>query len=316
MNRNMRLAIDSMIERRVISANLLFLCLARLNEIIMTRAANTTKQEQQRVIIAKAALSIGVDKETIRDKMQSIDQSCFPTDRKITEICEYIESGYCGIDDSAIADRWLKYKSAEQIEHDMQRQKAKRETQQTSRSTFDCSDPDFIELCDFLESVFMPGLLNPEMLYIQESDRYILTAEMKQRLHTLKTDQYDFALILDCFKRYEYKIMSWYCDRVSDDASDFVKFKFLCGIVKNKLPDMVKSIRAEQAEREAKNEREKHKNDDDWNKNAQPIVNGELSLDEAIYIQCEKYDTSVYYGQHDYVREQLLLAIERVKNGN
>ena len=41
----------------------------------------------------------------------------------------------------------------------------------------------------------MPGLLNPEMLYIQESDRYILTAEMKQRLHTLKTDQYDFALM-------------------------------------------------------------------------------------------------------------------------
>ena len=280
----------------------------------MTRAANTTKQEQQRAIIAKAALSIGVDKETIRDKMQSIDQSCFPTDRKITEICEYIESVYCGVDDSAIPDRWLKYKSAEQIEHDMQRQQAKREKQQTSRSTFECSDPDFIELCDFLESVFMPGLLNPEMLYIQESDRYILTAEMKQRLHTLKTDQYDFALILDCFKHYEYKIMSWYCDRVSDDASDFVKFKFLCGIVKNKLPDMVKSIRAEQAEREAKNEREKHKNDPFWNDNARVIIDGYETLENMIAIQCR--EDSVYSGQHDYVREQLLLAIERVTNGN
>lgn len=108
--------------------------------------------------------------------------------------------------------------------------------------------------------------------------------------------------------------MSWYCDRVSDDASDFVKFKFLCGIVKNKLPDMVKSIRAEQAEREAKNEREKHKNDPFWNDNARVIIDGYETLENMIALQCR--EDSVYSGQHDYVREQLLLAIERVTNGN
>ena len=82
----------------------------------------------------------------------------------------------------------------------------------------------------------------------------------------------------------------------------YSKFIYICAIIERKLPETLQKI-----------ETDKAKELEFWDEMAQDIINGEESIEEAISIQCDKYPDTTYYGKNDYVKEQLTLAIERVK---
>ena len=83
--------------------------------------------------------------------------------------------------------------------------------------------------------------------------------------------------------------------------NSYEKFCYIFGVIKKNIPDTVMRL-----------ENDKKRKIDFWNGNASVIVCGDMTLDEMVSLQCDD-DKSANYGKHDYVRKELLEAIERVK---
>ena len=274
-------AIKSAIATNRVSNNLCFICLARLNHVITTRKQATPKQERQRSIIAKTILENGVDKFVLAQQIKTLSDAVYPTDKTITIISDIIERGDYSFDESIIPDQWLKYKSAEQIEEEAKRKPIVKKADQTEQ--------DFEELCHYVEL---------------EIIRSSLTPDMKKRLQRLKKANYDYSVILQSFKWNKSNINKSIERKAKTEPFKdiYSKFIYICAIIERKLPETLQKI-----------ETDKAKELEFWDEIAQGIINGEESLEEAISFQCDQYPDTTYYGRNDYVREQLTLAIERVK---
>ena len=87
--------------------------------------------------------------------------------------------------------------------------------------------------------------------------------------------------------------------------SEYAKFMYFCGIVKNYIPKTEEIL-------------ERRRKDDEqfWLDNAQAILRGDESLESMIYLQCEKYPETEFYGKNEYVREKLQRTLEKLKIEN
>ncbi len=263
-----------------LSANLLFLCLACLNEKInFTNKSSVLNLIGQRNIIAKTALKSGIDKSLLVNKIQSIDKNDYPTLKQIQRIVKVIENNDYSFNSNFIPDKMIHYKTEEELKADLKRIPKERKA----------IDIDFINLCEYVKH---------EVLFYTNYD---LTEQQKNYLKRLKISSYSYSIILQCFKEYHNEIDI--ALKQNNFKSDFNKLCYACAIVKNHLVEVVKC-----------NERKLKEDKEFWDSNAKAIVNGDETLESMIEIQCERYPDSGYYMQHDVVRKELLEAINRIKN--
>lgn len=274
MNRNLRLKIEESIETRTVSENLCFLCLACLNDKITYSKQTLIELESQRRIIATIAINNGVDKKVLQDNILKISKNDYPTFKTITTVSELIKNNDLSFVSGFIPDRMIHYKSDDEILEDTKR--IVPEKQASIPET-----EEYIQLCDWI----------------------------KKYLDITITDTIEKALILFGKSKVVFQCCLWNQKSIIDSVrrkipyeSEYAKFKYFLGIVKNHISQTEENM-----------EKQKKQDEQFWLDNAQVIISGDETLESMIFLQCEKYPETAYYGKHEYVRKELEKAIEKLK---
>ena len=274
MNRNLRLKIEESIETRTVSENLCFLCLACLNDKITYSKQTLIELESQRRIIATIAINNGVDKKVLQDNILKISKNDYPTFKTITTVSELIKNNDLSFVAGFIPDRMIHYKSDDEILEDTKR--IVPEKQASIPET-----EEYIQLCDWI----------------------------KKYLDITITDTIKKALISFGKSKVVFQCCLWNQKSIIDSVrrkipyeSEYAKFKYFLGIVKNHISQTEENM-----------EKQKKQDEQFWLDNAQVIISGDETLESMIFLQCEKYPETAYYGKHEYVREELEKAIEKLK---
>ena len=279
MNKNLRLKIEDSITLKQLSENLLLVCLASLNEKInYTNKASTHYLEKQRDTIAKAALQNGMSKDLLIEKINCISQIDYPTLKQIQKIVALIENHHYSFVSGFIPDKMIHYKTAEELHADLQRKPKIRKQNQDDEALY--------KLCDYI---------GQNIIHTQ------LTDDMIEKIKSIKTSQYSYEIILTAFKWYESTIKKS-MNNHTEFENTYDKFCYLIGIIKKKLPDTIEKL-----------ERNKQKEFELWEYNASAILSGDATLEELIALMCDD-SRSIHYQQHDFVRNELNQALERLKN--
>lgn len=273
------------ISDKKICPNMLFMALAYLNFQIDYNDKLTDKQiacyQKQRVTLAKAAISNGISKKQIVEKIGTLSEQRYPSDNQVQALIELVESNDYSFLDVVISDSDYLQKSDEELEKIKNLKRVK-------RNTVAIQEESFAELCSYIKDNFM---------------NCVLSSDMVKRLQKLRYSKYSCDVILQACRWYEGDILKSANAKCSKFKDDYAKFCYIISIIERKLPDTVERI-------EKKSQEELRC----WESTAKEIISGNLTLDEAIAIHCDKYPDALYYGQNDFVKEKLLAAIERVKS--
>lgn len=218
MNRNLRLKIEDAISSNTWSANLLYLCLAALQEKITYTPISTTHYEQQRNILAKYAVANGIDKAVLVEKMKTISKDDYPTLKTITKIVDLIQNGYGFFVDDFIPNRMIHYKSDAQIAEDAKRKPAIKKR--------DIENEQFSELIQLVRKEYNNNLP--------------LNSHQNSKLQKMKTSVYTFEVILKTFNDYSKDIQQSLWGKSFKSGND--RFDYICAIVENHLNDTVSEI--------------------------------------------------------------------------
>ncbi len=279
MNRNLNLKIKESIETKQLSENLFLLCLACLHEKITYSEQATSRFEKKMDIIAKTALEHGVSQEEISEKIVTISKKDYPTFKSIATISEIIESDdYTFVSGLIPTKGHIHFKADEELKADLARKPVKKKV--------DADSEGFYELYEYVEKQIMYDSL---------------TEDMRKLLRNLQTKTYDYPFILQTFKMYHADIEKE-IQRNKPFESPYNKCQYVCGIVKKKLPDMAYRLQQQEKQEESF-----------WIDNVEAILLGEETLESMIYLQCEKYPDTQYYGKHEYVRKCLKDAIKQLE---
>ena len=273
---------DEALQDRIVCDNMLLMSISALNYEICFNDKLTNKQvavyQQYRSTIAKTAIDNGIAKSRITEVMQTLSPERYPSPQQITQLITLIQNRSYNYKADYIPDSDMKYKTATEIQ-DQQQAVIKRNQAQIEH------EKQFNVICDYISKQFN---ISP------------ITADMQAKLNEITVSN---DIVLQALK--------WYTDEIQRAISgkqfsnSFDRFSYILGVIKKKIPDTTTRI-----------EREKERQEAFWNGNATAIIDGDETLESMIEIQCDKYPDSGYYGMHDYVREQLIQAIERVKSGN
>lgn len=277
MNRNLRLKIEESIATRQISENLCFLCLACLNDKITYSKQTLVELEKQRNIIAAVVLKNGISKETLLEKMRTVSRKDYPTFRTIVVIAQIIENNDYSFVEGFIPDRMIHYKDNGELAEDEKKIIPKKQV-----VVFESEE--FVELCNWIE----------ECLDITVTDA------VKKKLKSLEKSNRSNVIFQCCL--WNKKVIIDAIRKKAPFDSGYAKFMYFCGIVKNYIPKTEENM-----------EKQKKQDEQFWLDNAQIIIDGDETLESMIFLQCEKYPETVYYGKHEYVREELEKAIEKLK---
>lgn len=277
MNRNLRLKIEESIATRQISENLCFLCLACLNDKITYSKQTLVELEKQRNIIAAVVLKNGISKETLLEKMRTVSRKDYPTFRTIVVIAQIIENNDYSFVEEFIPDRMIHYKDNGELAEDEKKIIPKKQV-----VVFESEE--FVELCNWIE----------ECLDITVTDA------VKKKLKSLEKSNRSNVIFQCCL--WNKKVIIDAIRKKAPFDSGYAKFMYFCGIVKNYIPKTEENM-----------EKQKKQDEQFWLDNAQIIIDGDETLESMIFLQCEKYPETAYYGKHEYVREELEKAIEKLK---
>lgn len=277
MNRNLRLKIEESIATRQISENLCFLCLACLNDKITYSKQTLVELEKQRNIIAAVVLKNGISKETLLEKMRTVSRKDYPTFRTIVVIAQIIENNDYSFVEGFIPDRMIHYKDNGELAEDEKKIIPKKQV-----VVFESEE--FVELCNWIE----------ECLDITVTDA------VKKKLKSLEKSNRSNVIFQCCL--WNKKVIIDAIRKKAPFDSGYAKFMYFCGIVKNYIPKTEENM-----------EKQKKQDKQFWLDNAQIIIDGDETLESMIFLQCEKYPEAAYYGKHEYVREELEKAIEKLK---
>lgn len=278
---------DEGLQNRILCENMLLMSLAylhyRLTYDSRLKTNAVAKYQKQRTILARCAITNGISRETIADKIPLLSSVSYPSDGQVARLTEITASNDYEFEHGFIPDVDYKLKSDEEIADFKSKKSIKRDNLAIQ------DEQEFIDLCTYIEN---------EIVSFQ------LTPDMRKRLQKLKKDDYDYPVILQSFKWHKSNINKSIERKVKTEPFKdiYSKFIYICAIIERKLPETLQKI-----------ETDKAKELEFWDEMAQDIINGEESIEEAISIQCDKYPDTTYYGKNDYVKEQLTLAIERVK---
>lgn len=225
MNRNLRLKINESLETRILSKALLMVCLACLHEKITFSESTLSVLERKRNVIASTAVANGITKEKIKLIIPRISPQDYPTLKVVERVANICDSGNYSYDGQFIPEKMIHMKSEEELNADMLRipPKKKRDVVQEELS----------ELIRYIES---------EIMYMR------LTDNMIRLLKELRCNEYPYSIMLQAFQWYRRDIM---IGIRREFTSTHDKFKYMLGIVKNKLPDTKQQIIRNQKSEEA-----------------------------------------------------------------
>ena len=279
-----RRAYDDSIRNQIICPNMLLMSIAYINNQLNYNPKLNTKHiakyQNQRTILARCAIEHNISKGSIREIIDSLSADRYPSDNQISSLVRLIErEDYSFVETvNDISNKDMLLKTDEEINQQSQQRRIDRDRIAVQ------TEKEFTELRSYVE---------------REITRFTLSPDMVNKLMGLHRKEYSYPVILQCCKFYRDNITKSVAKTYFDNAYD--KFCYILSIVKRKLPDTIQII-----------ERRKNEEVQFWDETAQQIVNGDCSIDEMIYFQCDKYPDTVYYGRNDYVRHQLLSAIERL----
>lgn len=277
-----RRAFDTALSKNKISANMLLMSLAFVNYQIEYNPKVTLKQlvkyEEDRIIIAKCAIKNFITKQQIKEAIDTISEERYPSDGQIQSLIKLIKRNVYFFSDSIIdlADADMKMKSSTETKPE----KVKRSKGEVKEAN------EFYSLCEYIENKILDTKLTYKM---QDKIKSVIDSK-----------KYDYSLVMECCQLYCNEMVQSISN--SDIVDDYNKVCYLMGVICKKMYDII-----------ARSEAEKRRIIQYFDDNAEAIIDGDLTLEEAIYIQCDKYDYASYYGKHDYVRNQFLLALERAK---
>lgn len=277
MNRNLRLKIEESIATRQISENLCFLCLACLNDKITYSKQRLVELEKQRNIIATVILKNGISKDILLEKMRTISRKDYPTFRRIMAVVEILENNNYSFVERFIPNRMIHYKDNAELAEDKRRIIPEKQVVVSESE-------EFMELCNWIE----------EYLDITVTDT------VKKKLKSLERSS-EFSVILQCCL-WNKKVIIEAIRKKAPFDSEYAKFTYFCGIVKNYISKTEEDM-----------ERSRKQDEQFWLDNAQTILSGDETLESMLYLQCEKYPESKFYGKTEYVRENVQKALERLK---
>lgn len=269
---------DEAIQKRIISDNMLLMAVSAINNEICYNDKLTNKQvavyQSYRSTIARTAIDNGISKDRITEVMQTLSPERYPSLQQITQLITLINNKSYSYQAEYIPDSDMKFKTATELQ-EQQQTVIKRNQAQIEH------EQQFNEICDCISNSF----------------DITITADMQAKIRTIKASN---DIILKSIKQNTNDIYKAISGKSFNSSYD--KFSYIIGIINKKIPDTIADI-----------ERREKRNKELWNDNAKAIIESDMTLDEMIALHCDD-DRSANYGKHDYVRTQLLQAIERVKN--
>lgn len=273
---------DEALQNNILSDNMLLMAVSALNNEICFNNKLSNKQvavyQEYRNIIAKTAINNGISKSKLTATIQTLSPERYPSIQQITQLITLINNNSYNYQADYIPDTDMKYKTNTEVQ-EQQQAIIKRNQAQIEH------EKQFNEINDLISKQFN---INP------------ITADMQSKIRGLTAEN---DVIIQAIKWYSSDIHKAISGKQFE--SSFDKFSYIIGIIKKKIPDTLTKIK-----------RDKEYKIAFWNGNALSISDGYETLESMIEIQCDKYPDSGYYGMNDYVREQLLQAIERIKSGN
>lgn len=271
---------DEALNHNILSTNMLLMALSALNNEIHYNDNLTDKKvaeyQSYRTILAKTALNNGVDKQRISKVMKFLSSDRYPSYNQILRLITLINSNTYIYHADYIPDTDLVFKSETEISEQEQQPIIIRNQNNIEQ------EQQFSEICDTLSNSF----------YISP-----ITADMQAKIRQIQASN---DIIMQALKWHKNDINKALCDKQFNNSYD--KFSYLIGIIKKKIPEVIKKL-----------ERDKKEEQELFDDNAKAIIDGDATLEEMIKILCDKYPNSSHYGMHDYVKEELTKAIERVK---
>ena len=270
---------DEALNSNIISDNMLLMAVSALHNEISFNDRLTNKQvavyQQYRNTIAKTAIDNGISKERLTAVMQTLSPERYPSPQQITQLATLIKNRSYSYQADYIPDSDMKYKTDSEIQEQQQ-------TVIKRNQALIEHEKQFNDICDYIVNNFIHSPI---------------TADMQAKLEQITADN---DIVLQALKWYTGDIKKAIGGKQFEN--NFDKFSYVVGIIKKKIPDTIANI-----ERQEKQEQKF------WNDNASVIIDGYETLESMIKIQCETNpDTNSNYGKYDYVRDQLLQAIDRL----
>ena len=274
---------DEALNNNIISPNMLMMAISALNneinyndKLISKTVADYIKY---RNIITKEAINNGVSKNRLINVIRTLSPERYPSYNQILKLITLINSKTYNYQVDYIPDSDLKYRTDKELQELTDKKVIHRNQDSIEQEKL------FKEICEVISDNFMSCEI---------------TVEMQSKLRRIKASN---EVIL--------QILKWYiCDikkaiNSKQFESSYNKFCYIVSVINKKIPDTIASI-----------EYRKKQNTAFWNDNAKVIIDGDETLESVIEIQCDKYPDSEYYGKHEYVRKQLLQAIELIKKAD
>lgn len=215
MNRELRLAIEESVDKKIVSSNLLYCCIATLNNKIKNSNKNEYIYNEKRECFTKIAIhELKIDKTILANKIINLSQECYPSFKAIDRVYRMVNKDY-SIDDTFISDKLMKYnKNTKQIKLSVQYEK------QDKKDDYAIQDKDFIEICNFLVS-------NYNIFLTESSQRQILKIKSNLKCtynDILKTLQWNGKKIYNSMYNKEF-------------GSSSQKLSYIIGCLKNMVPE-------------------------------------------------------------------------------
>ena len=272
---------DEALQDKIVCDNMLLMSISALNNEIQYNE-NVSDQKAAKYIeyrqqLAKFAIDKGISKERITEVMKTLSDERYPSYNQIHSLITLINSYSYRYEADYIPDNDMKFKTDTELQ-DTNSQPIIRRNQDSIES-----EKQFNEICEIISGNY----------------NITITADMQTKIRTIKESN---DIILKTIKQNTNEIYKAINGKRFDN--NYEKFCYILGVIKKKIPDTITRI-----------ERDKEQQEAFWNGNAEGIVSDDDTLEHLIMLHCDD-ERSANFGKHDYVREQLIQAIRRVKSGN
>ena len=277
---------DEALQDRIVCDNMLLMSISALNYEIQYNSQISDKTVtgyiKFRSQLAKCAITHGVTKNKIQKTMQLLSSERYPSYNQILKLINLLNKNSYEYIADYISDSDMKYKTDTELQ-DTNSQPVIQRNQNSIES-----EQQFNEICKIISGNY----------------DITITADMQTKIRTIKESN---DIILKTIKQNTNDIYKAISGKRFDN--NYEKLCYILGVIKRKIPDTIAQIEKDQKFR-------------NWlfDENAKAVLqyieksgeSFEIALEQSILNQCDRPDEK-RNGSYDYVRKELLEAIERVK---
>lgn len=240
MNKNLADKIVESLEKRILSKTLLLICIAKLWErTTYTKQDNAERRRKLYYIVNFVVEKQYISKDEITNILPTISMECCPSYDRIDRVVEIIGSGEYSYDDSFIPERWIKYKSAEQLEKDRRRKRLtdyQAESKQKNKPEKQVEDisADELQAREDLYRYVEERILNYDKGIVLNSAQIISINNLLHGPNGLRQNQevkYTYTLIFETFKYCTTEIEKQFIGKRFKNENH--KLNYACSIVGN-----------------------------------------------------------------------------------